>query len=658
MTADLPSPAPFRRSGDHDPRSGAARWSTAYSDDHRTGLVGALRRRVEHWRIPSFVEPMLHRIGPGPHETLDLACGGGWAFLRRFGPVVGLDRRLTVLPGAARTYGRAVQSDAAHLPFPDESFDVVFNCWFFEHLDEAAFVSVLREIRRVLRPGGHLIAVADLHSSKWLLRWARRSPRLYAKTHVDALGHHGLRTLELNRHLLRREGFGELQTVALDKSNLLQPVTASWMFDNELGRRSKWIHAYARLATWIRDRPRLHSLVYVPLTEVQRVFDRVLPDDRAFTAIFDRVKLRTERPVETGTEPRAESMVAAYATTTTDAVADPSAAPHEPRIDPWSGLPTETPQRRPVAVMVDNAPRAFPQEGLARATLVIQAPLERAHTRLLAVFSHASPRVGPIRSARPYFLDWAAAFEPFLVHCGASPDTDALLRRPKELLVVELRYERIAGEATFTRNAGVARLDPDRKSPHQVFADVTQIFDAPEQLDLVAPPEFRALARHDPAQFLRAGTHPRHGFDEPEDLGQPVAQPATRIDVRIWPRCRFAERFRWDGERRGFTRQPLALGIPIPGSSDPDLLIRNLVVLRTDVEEQEASLRRRRRVRTLGHGTAQLWRGPAVEQVSWHKVAPDYTFEFRDEGGRLVVLRPGLTWICVLGADGEVRLSP
>ena len=136
---------------------------------------------------------------------------------------------------------------AWRLPFPDVCFDIATSFWLVEHLREAEFVGLLREIRRVLRPEGHLIFLADLHSSKPILHWARSHPAEYRHYHVERVGHYGLRSLNYTRHLLRQAGYKEEKTIPINKSNLLQPVTARWMFDNALGYKSKVLHLYTLL---------------------------------------------------------------------------------------------------------------------------------------------------------------------------------------------------------------------------------------------------------------------------------------------------------------------------------------------------------------------------------------------------------------------------
>jgi len=49
------------------------------------------------------------------------------------------------------------QGDLAHLRFPDQAFDTVYNSEVIEHLAPEVAQTILRELVRVLAPGGHLV---------------------------------------------------------------------------------------------------------------------------------------------------------------------------------------------------------------------------------------------------------------------------------------------------------------------------------------------------------------------------------------------------------------------------------------------------------------------------------------------------------------------
>lgn len=78
-----------------------------------------------------------------------------------------------------------------------------------------------------------------------------------------------------------------------------------------------------------------------------------------------------------------------------------------------------------VAVMIENHTEARPQFGLSDASIVYEAPVEANYTRFLAIYPEdvLVAKVGPVRSARPYYLDWLAEYgNPMYMHCGGSPE--------------------------------------------------------------------------------------------------------------------------------------------------------------------------------------------------------------------------------------------
>ncbi len=91
---------------------------------------------------------------------------------------------------------------------------------------------------------------------------------------------------------------------------------------------------------------------------------------------------------------------------------------------PLTGLKTEQKlaKRRPIAVAVNNHPKARPQSGLSKADVVIEALAEGRITRFLAIFQSEMPEtVGPVRSAREYFVTLSGGFNSIFVHHGWSP---------------------------------------------------------------------------------------------------------------------------------------------------------------------------------------------------------------------------------------------
>ncbi len=138
----------------------------SYYDEFWSG--GEERRYTPEPELWSLI---FNALGPETH-CLDVGCGTGNSYaveMRQRGiPYLGVDVSATAVD-AARAAGldARVITDAAALPFDDESFDVVLCIEVFEHL--FAPHRAAREIYRVLKPGGRLIASTP-NVAYWRLR--------------------------------------------------------------------------------------------------------------------------------------------------------------------------------------------------------------------------------------------------------------------------------------------------------------------------------------------------------------------------------------------------------------------------------------------------------------------------------------------------------
>jgi|SRR3989339_1113479 len=113
-----------------------------------------------------------------------------------------------------------------------------------------------------------------------------------------------------------------------------------------------------------------------------------------------------------------------------------------------------------VAVMIENHPDARPQSGLSKASIVYEAPVEANYTRFMAIYpaDTDASEVGPVRSARPYYLDWLAEYgNAMYMHCGGSPDALAKIKNSNVFDINEFYYG-----TSFWRS-------PSRLAPHNVY---------------------------------------------------------------------------------------------------------------------------------------------------------------------------------------------
>ena len=93
----------------------------------------------------------------------------------------------------------------------------------------------------------------------------------------------------------------------------------------------------------------------------------------------------------------------------------------------------------PLAIMIDNHAEARPPSGLAKANLVIEAPAEGGISRYLAFYASGEEvnEIGPIRSSRDYFVDWARELSALYTHVGGSPSSLVKMKKENVLHINE-----------------------------------------------------------------------------------------------------------------------------------------------------------------------------------------------------------------------------
>jgi SAM-dependent methyltransferase len=112
-----------------------------------------------------FVRPLLEHAARSVSSSdqpriLDCGCGTGnnLQMLRRYGSAFGIDLTFSGLAYARRNRERWVaQASATALPFPDFAFDIVTSFDVIYALDDQGAAAALKEMYRVMRPGGYLV---------------------------------------------------------------------------------------------------------------------------------------------------------------------------------------------------------------------------------------------------------------------------------------------------------------------------------------------------------------------------------------------------------------------------------------------------------------------------------------------------------------------
>lgn len=133
----------------------------------------------------------------------------------------------------------------------------------------------------------------------------------------------------------------------------------------------------------------------------------------------------------------------------------------------------ETSKERPIAVVFDNNTDAWMHSGLSNAYAIYEFPVEGGESRVLGFFKNKKDiPVGPIRSARHYFLDYVLEHDAVFAHIGQSPKAGSDISTLGISDINGQAYD--SGRARSKNNLEYWRVNT-KYSPHNAYSDITNL---------------------------------------------------------------------------------------------------------------------------------------------------------------------------------------
>jgi hypothetical protein len=286
-------------------------------------------------------------------------------------------------------------------------------------------------------------------------------------------------------------------------------------------------------------------------------------------------------------------------------------------------------QRAPLAVMIENDPAARPQSGFHKADLVYEAVSEGGITRLMAVFwRNEAERIEAIRSARVYYIHWAAELGAVYVHWGQVEDPG-----PVDVWPVLLRLNMRDLNGLFQGEA-VGYRDPNRVAPHNVYSNTGLLWATAQAAGWNGPPTL------EPWRFKE---------DTPGNASQPAA---AAIDIPFTsPGSDFAVRWDYDPASNGYLRS--MGGVPhTDGVTGERLTARNVAVQFAVL--RPSGVKAYNIIDTVGSGQAIVFQDGVSIAGTWRKDSEAGRTRFYDAAGNEIAFNRGPTWIEVVPADSTV----
>lgn len=279
-----------------------------------------------------------------------------------------------------------------------------------------------------------------------------------------------------------------------------------------------------------------------------------------------------------------------------------------------------------VGVMIDNHPDARPESGLSKAKIVYEVPVEGGITRYFALFDSKQTvsEVGPVRSARAYFLDWLQEYGNALYqHSGGSPEALGLIKSRKIFDANEFFW----GEYYWR--------DHEREAPHNLYTSSDNWQKIINQYANTS-----SLFTADKAwKFSRS-------------LGVTIANSSS---IKIPYDDGYTVSWNYNSKELNYIRS-------INGREQKDkdgspVIARNILVQITKVANIANDDKGRKALTTVGSGDAMIFKKGAVIYGTWKRNSFIGRTRFYGKDKKEVILAPGNTWVQVVPDDVNVVVN-
>ena len=279
-------------------------------------------------------------------------------------------------------------------------------------------------------------------------------------------------------------------------------------------------------------------------------------------------------------------------------------------------------------IMIENSPEARPQSGLRDAGVIYEAIAEGGITRFMAIYQEAKPDfIGPVRSVRMYYAEWAKPYNCSLAHAGGAADALNFVRDPANGF---RDIDEFRNASTYWRQAG-------RYAPHNLYTSferidklnvsrgyTTSVFDGFERVDADAP------------------------LPIPDE-------PIATVNIKV-SGVLYNPTYTYDATINKYWRAHQSGGKHMDKAKDgalaqnaPDVVVAIKVTPVTRPGSKHANYT------TTGSGTAHVFQNGSVVEGKWTRASVNSELVLTDMNGAVIPLNRGQVWISAYpGTTGSV----
>ncbi len=288
--------------------------------------------------------------------------------------------------------------------------------------------------------------------------------------------------------------------------------------------------------------------------------------------------------------------------------------------------------KHPIVVMLDNHWEARPQSGVSKAKVIYEMLAEGRITRIMMITDDDEGIVGPVRSARPYFIRAMQEYKGMYCHVGGSGEAKRILRVDK---LNDMDQFWIGSKAYWREH--------HRKMPHNMYADLSKIYKAAKakgfKIDLDSDFEFPFKANK-------------------EFVALKDAKEATSVNYSYTPRSwkgtyQYNITYKYNKDTNKYEKYYGKTKLVDEKTKKP-LQISNLII--QIAEHRGHSDGKHKVIKTVGKGNGYYLTGGKYKKITWEKDSKYAKTKFLMDGKQIDV-NPGLTFINVIEPKMEVKFD-
>ncbi len=286
--------------------------------------------------------------------------------------------------------------------------------------------------------------------------------------------------------------------------------------------------------------------------------------------------------------------------------------------------------KRPIAVMIDNdGPSSRPQIGLEKAFVLYEAIVEGGASRIMAVFKDATDieKVGPVRSSRHYFLDYALEHDAIYCHAGWSPKAASDIK--------SLGVNNING---VTSDGSVFYRDNTYDNTwHNLYTTLNKTYDyAKDKKDYRTTTDTKVFS------------YSEKDFDIKE------GQNANEISLPY--STMYKVNYKYDAENKIYTRY---IGQSEHMSqTGKALTAKNIIVCKVkNYDLNDGENKGRQNLDTVGSGSGYYITNGKMIEITWTKNSRTGKTTYKNANGEEITLNSGNTYVQIMPLSSEITIK-